>query len=87
MITRRERQMIAEYYGVGQGNRKIRITRSGEVHYYGSCIDTDRDHDYWHYGGTVADVLRWELLRRGGFTRRRPAIDEAYELTVDRSTE
>ena len=41
----------------GVGTRKVKISRTGDVTYYGSSEDTDRNHDYWHDGGTVEDWL------------------------------
>ena len=54
MITRKERQIIQDYYGC---NVKIKITRDDKVHYYGSQNATNRNEDFWHYGGTIKDVL------------------------------
>ena len=56
---------IKDFYGHGQGNRKVRI-RDGEVHYYGSTDAFDRGDDYWHYGGLRSEIeymireQRWE---------------------------
>ncbi len=49
---------IREYMGHGEGNRRVRIKRDGTIEYYGSTLDTDRDHDWWHYGGTRAELVR-----------------------------
>lgn len=57
-MSREQQKTIREYYGHGQGNRKVRIKRSGEVHYYGSTDATNRDHDWWHFGGMADEVLR-----------------------------
>jgi hypothetical protein len=37
----------------GQRNRRVRISQDGAVTYYGSTVDTDRQHDYWHDAGTI----------------------------------
>lgn len=52
-----EKKMIRSHLGHGEGNRVVRIKNNGEVHYYGSTIDTDRDHDWWHYGGMAEEIL------------------------------
>ena len=46
---------IRRHLGSGEGNRMVRITQEGEVHYYGSRDHADRDHDYWHSYGVRAD--------------------------------
>jgi hypothetical protein len=47
---------IREYLGHGVGSRRVRVKKNGEVHYSGSTSDTDRSHDYWHFGGWRADL-------------------------------
>lgn len=66
-ISKADRQKIKEFYSVGEGNRKVRTTRDGEVHYYGSRSDTDRQHDFWHFGGHVDEVLRQAKVAIGGY--------------------
>lgn len=53
---------IREHLGHGQGNRRVRVQRDGKVHYYGSTVDTDRSHDYWHFAG-FRDELAAEVER------------------------
>lgn len=48
---------IRQFLGHGQGNRKVRIKKDGEIHYYGSINAFDRQHDYWHYGGSRDDIV------------------------------
>ena len=55
-MTKITDKMIREYLSHGEGNRKVRIKRDGTVEYYGSRSDTDRQHDYWHFGGYRAEV-------------------------------
>lgn len=51
-------KMIRRYYGHNvEGNVRVRITQEGEVHRYGSRVDTDRSNDYWHYWGTRAEAV------------------------------
>lgn len=57
-MNKEQQKTIRDYYGHGRANRKVRIQRDGEVHYYGSCHDTDIQHDYWHFGGMADEVLR-----------------------------
>lgn len=57
-ITTAQRSAIREQLGHGDGNRKVRITLGGEVHYYGSTNPFDRGHDWWHFGGYVQDFVR-----------------------------
>ena len=57
-------KMIREYLSHGEGNRKVRIKRDGTVEYYGSRSDTDRQHDYWHFGG-YRDVVARQLQKDG----------------------
>lgn len=49
---------IREYLGHGKGNRRVRVRSYGIVEYYGSTDDTDRDHDYWHFGGYRNELVR-----------------------------
>lgn len=49
---------IREYLGHGRGNRKVRIKRDGGIEYYGSIDPFDRRHDYWHYAGSRAEIMR-----------------------------
>lgn len=46
---------IRNSLGHGQGNRRVRIGRDGRVTYYGSTVDTDRSHDWWHEGRYVTE--------------------------------
>ena len=44
------RRQLRDYYG----DRNYRITKEGEMHYYGNPkSDTDRSQDFWHFGGYV----------------------------------
>ena len=63
-MNKEQQKIIRDYYGHGQGNRKVRIQRNGEVHYYGSCNDTDRENDYWHFGGMADEVLHMAKIGR-----------------------
>lgn len=57
-----EDNLIREHLGHGIGGRRVRVTKKGEVHYYGSTDPYDRSHDYWHWGGWREEILR-ELRR------------------------
>jgi hypothetical protein len=48
--------MIRKHLGHGDGNRVVRVKRDGTVEYHGSVDPFDRQHDYWHYAGTRAEV-------------------------------
>jgi hypothetical protein len=56
-LTTAEKDAIRGHFGHGEGNRKVKIKQNGEVHYYGSIDPFDREHDYWHFGGYVKDIL------------------------------
>lgn len=44
------RRQLRDYYG----DRNYRITRNGEMHYYGNPTNAyDRSEDYWHFGGHI----------------------------------
>ena len=58
MTTKVTDKMIRDHLGHGEGSRKVRVQRNGEVHYYGSRNDTDRQHDYWHFGGYRDELAR-----------------------------
>ena len=57
-------KMIREHLGHGDGSRKVRVKRNGEVHYYGSLDPADRKHDYWHFGGGREEIAR-EIAQSG----------------------
>jgi hypothetical protein len=46
-------KQIRDHLNHGYGNRRVRVTRDGRVTYYGSPVDTDRSHDFWHEGGAA----------------------------------
>jgi hypothetical protein len=47
---------IRRYLGHGTGTRRVRISRSGHIAYWGSTDPNDRQHDYWHDYCTVAEM-------------------------------
>ena len=53
-----EAKNIRTLLGHGLGNRKVRVKQNGDVEYYGSIDYYDRQHDYWHYAGTVQELLK-----------------------------
>ena len=57
-MTRLHATCIREYLQHGVGTRKVRLKRDGEVHYYGHPDPFNRQHDYWHYGGTAQELLK-----------------------------
>jgi len=50
--------------GHGDGNRRVKVARDGEVTFYGSTDPFDRSQDCWHDG-------RWaeEYITQDGETR------------------
>lgn len=53
-------QSIREHLEHGKGTRRVKISRSGEVHLVGSADELD--HRGWRFVGYVHDILR-EIAR------------------------